>query len=101
MKKLQVSYSFEVCKFVEIDVNELVDYLTDDDDTLDKVVEKYIDDYKNDCFTIDSSDDVDGYTSYLEITKTIEETEDDYEYLEDKFTIEDLKLLKDQKKYNL
>lgn len=97
MKKLQVSYCFEVHKLIEIDVDELVYYLDENEDSvIDDVIEKYI----NDCFTIDSSDDLDELSTYLEITEVIEETEDDLEYLDEIFTIEDLKLLKDQKNIN-
>lgn len=99
MRNIQVSYVFEVHKFVDIPVDELADYLDENNKKcLECVAKKYIEDYKNDCMRLDSSDELDYETTYCEIVQTIDITEDEYldEDIDD-FTIEDLIELKNSK----
>lgn len=102
MKKITVSYNYEVNKFIEIDVDDLLDI---DGISVEEIVKKYIlkDTYN---FTDIGFDDVLLYQRkdedfiYFEVVDTIEENEDGEEYV-DNLTIEELQLLNNSKKYNI
>lgn len=77
MKKINVSYTFQVHKFIDIDIEELEKFKTNaTHDTLEELIADYIGANQDQYLNIDNSDEVNEVLEYCEACSIIEEDED-------------------------